>query len=170
MQNSNHYEARLRVKAKQPQFINHKKSSSVPLTGEGPFDYTKYNKIAAKPGEFRGKYSREMLFVTTQLPSSRGLCVSVTTSPSRPSTAELTRKSLVRCASLSDGFQRVVDYKDEGKSALQFYLASELQKSRPGTTISKRRSQLNSIQSNPYLQKLPRKADIPNRFSIRRAL
>lgn len=135
--NSKHTETRFRVKHPGYQRSGLLKSSSLPELNDVPTGYSKCS--IAGLGEPRGKYSRELLFLTNQLPSSRGLHSSVQSSPSRPSTAELRRRSLIRCGSLSDDFQQVILHQ-EGKDSLHCRLQTELVKSRPQKRTFRRSS------------------------------
>mmetsp|Transcript_32915 Transcript_32915/g.57576 ORF Transcript_32915/g.57576 Transcript_32915/m.57576 type:complete len:200 (-) Transcript_32915:53-652(-) len=170
LRNLKHYEARLRVKSRQFKPSGLHKSESAPVINDTPVDYSKFNRTAATPGEHRGKYSRKLLFVTTQLPSSRGFHSSVTSSPTRPSTAELARRSMIRCASLSDGFTRAIKLKDESRSGLVSRLAIELEKLRPSTSLANTQTIPDSLKNSPYLQKFQRKGLANHRAHMGRTM
>lgn len=123
-----------------------------------PVVYDRFNRTAATPGEHRGKYSRKLLFVTTELPSSKGFYSSVDSSPTRPSTAELARRSVVKCASLSDGFQRAINFKEDGSSPLHCRLHYERTKSRPNSSMAAIKRIPATLKNSPYLQKLQGKS------------
>jgi hypothetical protein len=156
------YVARLKTRPTHPSRL--KSSSTSELI------CSQFNRTSASPGGSRGKYSGSMQTFTTGAPGQSHLrnaynpaLANGAYSPSpqtRPSTAELARKSMIKCASLSDGFQRAVNLIPVD-DPLQRRFALE---SRPSTSIGLRKNQ--AYKSSPYLQKLPQKKQRRHRLEV----
>jgi hypothetical protein len=138
------FEARLKTRPNYPPKLKSSSTSAV----------SKFNRTSASPGGSRGKYSGSNTSLTTAPTHASNPHLAMGHSPSpltRPSTAELARKSMIKCASLSDGFQRAVNLlAEEDLNPLQRRCALV---SRLSTASGLRKA----YKSSPYLQKLPRK-------------